>query len=224
MPLKLIATPIGNIEDISVRALKALQESPILIGEEPKTCRKILTDLGISPRDKNLYFLNEHSTKEQVLELLELCKREEVCLVSDCGTPAFCDPGANLVKLCHEHKIKVETLPGPSSLMTFISLLGERWDQFTFLGFPPRDKTERDEFFKNLTHQPHPIFFLEAPYRLKSTLESLNEAIGQTQKIHFGSNLTAPDQEYFFNTPKNILNKISNPKAPFIIGFDPKQK
>lgn len=223
MSLKLIATPIGNIEDISVRALNILKSAYILIGEEPKTCRKILTDLEISPRDKKMYFLNEHSKQEELLELLELCKFEDVCLMSDCGTPAFCDPGADLVKLCREHKVKVEVLPGPSSLMTFISMLGERWDQFTFLGFPPRDKTERDDFFQKLKNHPHPIFFLEAPYRLKTTLESLDQSIG-AMKIHFGSSLTADEQEYFFDTPKSILKYISNFKAPFIVGFNPKQK
>ncbi len=221
MSLKLISTPIGNMDDISLRSLKALRDAYVIIGEEPKTCRKILTDLEISPRDKKMYFLNEHSKKEEILELLEICKYEDVCLMSDCGTPAFCDPGADLVKLCREHKVKIDTLPGPSSLMTFISMMGERWDQFTFLGFPPRDKTDRDTFFKNLKAQPHPIFFLEAPYRLKATLESLNEFLG-TSRIHFGASLTSLDQEYYFDSPKTILKNVKNPKAPFIIGFNPK--
>ncbi len=223
MSLTLIATPIGHIEDISLRALKALKNSYILIGEEPKTCRKILTDLEISPREKKMYFLNEHSTAEGLNELLEICKFEDVCLISDCGTPAFCDPGADLVKLCRLHNVKITALPGPSSLMNFISLLGERWDHFVFLGFPPRDKSDRDLFFKNLKSNTHPVFFLEAPYRLKSTLESLDQCLGP-MKFHFGSNLTAPDQEYYFNSAKTILKTAANLKAPFIIGFDPKQK
>lgn len=221
MSLTLIATPIGNIDDISVRSLRMLKEAYIIIGEEPKTCRKILTDLEISPRDKKMYFLNEHSTQEGLLDLLEVCKFEDVCLMSDCGTPAFCDPGADLVKLCREHNVKITTLPGPSSLMTFISLIGERWDQFSFLGFPPRDKSDRDLFFKNLKTHSKPVFFLEAPYRLKSTLESLDQTLG-TAKFHFGSNLTAPDQEYYYNNARAILKTIANHKAPFIIGFDPK--
>lgn len=221
MSLKLIATPIGHKDDISLRALKALKESYVLIGEEPKTCRKILTDYDISPRDKKMYFLNEHSTKEELLELLELCKFEDVCLMSDCGTPAFCDPGADLVKLCREHNVKIDTLPGPSSLTSFISIIGERWDQFSFLGFPPRDKSDRDSFFKNLKTHPHPIFFLEAPYRLKTTLESLDENLGNL-KLHFGSNLTSSDQEYYFDSAKQIQKNIKNIKAPFIIGFNPK--
>lgn len=221
MILKLIATPIGNIEDISVRALKALQNAEIIIGEEPKACRKILTDLGISPREKQMYFLNEHSKPEQLKELIEICKFENACLVSDCGTPAFCDPGADLVKGCREQGVQIEVLPGPSSLMSFISLLGERWDKFSFLGFPPRDKSDRDQFFKNLKSHPHPIFFLEAPYRLKATLDSLNETLGNT-KFHLGSNLTALEQEYFFDTAANISKKIKNIKAPFIVGLNPK--
>lgn len=221
MSLTLIATPIGDIQDISLRALKTLKETYIIIGEEPKTCRKILTDLEISPRDKKMYFLNEHSTAEGLQELLELCKFEEVCLMSDCGTPAFCDPGADLVKLCRSHNVKITTLPGPSSLMTFISMLGERWDHFTFLGFLPRDKNDRDIFFKNLKNHTQPVFFLEAPYRLKSTLESLDQNLGP-MKFHLGANLTAPDQEYYFNTAKFILKNIANLKAPFIVGFNPK--
>jgi 16S rRNA (cytidine1402-2'-O)-methyltransferase len=221
MSLTLVATPIGDIQDISLRALKTLQDTYIIIGEEPKTCRKILTDLEISPRDKKMYFLNEHSTAEGLQELLEICKFEEVCLMSDCGTPAFCDPGADLVKLCRANNVKITTLPGPSSLMTFISMLGERWDQFTFLGFPPRDKNDRDIFFKNLKNHPHPVFFLEAPYRLKSTLESLDQTLGPV-KFHLGANLTAPDQEYYFNSAKFILKNIANLKAPFIVGFNPK--
>lgn len=221
MSLKLIATPIGNLNDISLRSLQALKDAFVLIGEEPKSCRKILTDLQISPRDKKMYFLNEHSKPDELLELLELCKFENVCLISDCGTPAFCDPGADLVKLCRENKVKVEVLPGPSSLMTFISLIGERWDRFLFLGFPPRDKSERDQFYKSLRSQTQPVFFLEAPYRLKVTLESLDEILGDS-KIHLGANLTADGQEYFFDSPKNILKNIKNFKAPFIVGYNSK--
>lgn len=218
MPLTLIATPVGNIEDISIRAKKALEDHHIIIGEEPKASRKILVDLGISPRDKEMHFLNEHSSADDLNNLLSICKFENVVLMSDCGTPAFCDPGANLVQLCHQNKIQVISMPGPSSLMTFIAMIGERWDCFKFLGFPPRDKNERASFFKSLTSHKEPVFFLEAPYRLVATLETLNEYCPNT-KVHLGSNLTAENEEYFYDLPKAILGKLKNSKAPFIIGL-----
>jgi 16S rRNA (cytidine1402-2'-O)-methyltransferase len=218
MSLKVISTPIGNPKDISLRALEVLNDLKFIIGEEPKTCRQVLSSFKISPREKELFFLNEHTKKEELNELVDLCLKEDVGLITDCGTPGFCDPGADLVQLCKAKSIEVEVLPGASSLMTFISYLGERWDSFIFLGFPPRDKEPREKFFENLNTHNYPVFFLEAPYRLTQTLENLKTVLG-THKIHFGSNLTAPDQEIYFDTADNLLKKVKNKKAPFIVGY-----
>lgn len=220
MSLTLIATPIGHKEDISLRSLKALQDCQVLIGEEPKACRQILVDFGISPRDKQLYFLNEHSLKEDLLELIEICRTEDVCLITDCGTPGFCDPGADLVNLCYQNNIKVFSFPGPSSLMSFLSLTGQRWDQFDFLGFPPREKNERSQFMKSLSEKKHACIFMDAPYRLKSTLEDLKTYQPQLT-FYLGLNLTSSAEEFHIGLAEQLQKKVKADKAPFVIGTRP---
>ena len=177
MPLYVVATPIGNPEDISSRAKSILDSAGIIIGEEAKPTRKLLKSAGASP-SKPIELLNEHSDSARIKELGELCKSNEVVLVSDCGTPGFCDPGAELVDHCHKHSIPVLSCPGPSSLMAFLSVSGHRFDQFFFQGFLPANTEERRKRLSNLKKCTDSIVLMDTPYRLVKTLENCTKRKG----------------------------------------------
>ncbi|MGZ3797060.1 MAG: SAM-dependent methyltransferase [Pseudobdellovibrionaceae bacterium] len=128
--LYVVATPIGDVNEISLRALEVLKAAEVIICESTKEASKLLRAHGISGKTYEL--LNEHTTAEEVKALAEICATQTAALVSDCGTPGFCDPGAHLVKLCRQKKIPVKSVLGASALMGLLSLSGERIDQFIF--------------------------------------------------------------------------------------------
>jgi len=213
MGLTLVATPIGNEDDITLRALKVLQESKILIGEETKILRRRLSAWNINPREKEIYELNEHTDESGLQELLSLCEQEDVPLVTDCGTPSFFDPGFKLVELCRKNHISVVSLPGVSSMTALFPFLTKKTESFRVLGFPPRDNQERKDFFKNLfkSSDSEPCLILDTPYRLIKTFEDLNT---HQPKSHctVGINLTCEDELIAYGSPKEVLKEVSHLK------------
>jgi 16S rRNA (cytidine1402-2'-O)-methyltransferase len=205
--LKLIATPIGNEEDITLRALKALKNSECIIGEELKILRRRLSAWNVPFREKNLLTLNEHSQNEDIKKLLELCINSDVCLVTDCGTPSFFDPGFELVKLCHEEKVSVESFPGVSSLTALIPFLPVRTQRFNVMGFPPQKDEQRAGFFQSLKKENAPMFIMDTPYRLKKTMTELMEHLPNSQVV-LGINLTCENEMIVLGTPRECLKKI----------------
>jgi len=222
MGLILVTTPIGNLEDISLRAIKTLKTSPVLIGEEAKVLRRRLAAWEISPREKQIFELNEHTDEETILELLELCKSSDVPLVTDCGTPSFFDPGFKLVQKCRENNLNITSLPGVSSLTALFPFLTQKTEQFYVAGFPPRDNTERSSFFKNLFNDKKPCLILDTPYRLIKTFEDLSAHQPQSH-CTVGINLTCENELIAYGTPKEILRQISHlKKENFVTLVHPK--
>jgi len=212
MSLILVATPIGHKEDITLRALKLLQESEVLIGEETKILRRRLSSWGINPREKEIFELNEHSTDEELDELLGLCEQKDIPLVTDCGTPSFFDPGFKLVKACRQNHVNVTSLPGVSSMTALFPFLTRKTESFEVLGFPPRDSEERKSFFKSLFKQSKkPCLILDTPYRLIKTFEDLKL---HQNSVHctVGINLTCEDELIVYGTPQEILKQIAHLK------------
>ena len=223
MKLTLIATPIGNDEDITLRALNKLKESPIIICEEFKVLRRRLSTWGIPPQEKELHQLNEHTSDEDVLELLELCKNNDVALVTDCGTPSFFDPGFKLVKACSLEHIEVQSLPGVSSMTALFPYLREQTQSFEVIGFPPRNSGERASFFNELKTKNNPVLMLDTPYRLKKSIEDLAKFLPTNQCV-LGVNLTCDDERIVYGTPKEILKDISDiNKENFVCMVYPKR-
>lgn len=214
MSLTIIATPIGNLEDISMRAVRSLREADLIVGEEFKEVSRLLKQLEIT--GKPLANLNEHSTDEDVRELAEKCLTHQVALVSDAGTPAFCDPGSRLTKLCRERSIPITALPGPSSLMTLLSLTSERIDRFHFAGFLPREAHERTQALKELTQTSQATILMDTPYRLEKLLTELAEHMPE-RRILLGLDLTAPSERILEGTPRKLLPLVVGQKAEFVI-------
>lgn len=212
MSLYVVATPIGNSDDITLRAIKILQEADIIIGEEQKEVSKLLKKLNIN--NKRIELLNEHT--KNLIDLLHLCKTQYVALVSDCGTPGFCDPGADLISYCRKEDIPVISIPGPSSLMTLLSVSGRKIDQFYFAGFLPAKKEARLQCLKELSKIKISIILMDTPYRLTRLLEDLTPIFGLRQAL-IGLDLTTDQELIYEGSIIEIKNRFKDFKAEFIM-------
>jgi 16S rRNA (cytidine1402-2'-O)-methyltransferase len=171
MSLFVVATPIGNPGDLSPRARDILARADLVVGEDMKPLRQILKAAGVQARA--LDQLNEHSRQADVEHLTARARTEMVALVSDCGTPGFCDPGAELVDACHRAGIPVHAVAGPSSLMALLSVAGVRLDSFTFAGFLPAKNELRARAWREVLAERRPVILLETPYRCARLIEDL---------------------------------------------------
>jgi 16S rRNA (cytidine1402-2'-O)-methyltransferase len=215
--LVLVATPIGNPKDITLRALEVLQDAEIIIGEERRIASTLLKKLNIT--EKEIHLLNEHSKPDEVAELVEFCRTKKVALISDCGTPSFYDPGFQLVKLCRQRNIPVSTAPGASSLMTLLSLVAEQVTQFYFAGFLPADNEQRQSRWKQLLTMHSPLVLMDTPYRLHKLLGELESRIGE-RRILLGLNLTQEQEVILEGSAQDLLKALKNrgiEKAEFIL-------
>lgn len=214
MSLYIVATPIGNADDITLRALEILKSAQIIIGEERSVCSKLLKKYGIE--GKTIELLNEHSTNTEIEALLTLCKSQTCALVSDAGTPVFCDPGSHLIKLCREAGVEVKPAPGASSLMTLLSLVSQRLNRFVFEGFLPAERQERENRLKSLAENRSAYVVLDTPYRLDRTISDLAR-IHPNRKALLGLNLTQPDEKIVEMNLRQLVGFASGKKAEFIV-------
>ncbi|MGE0764469.1 MAG: SAM-dependent methyltransferase [Bdellovibrionales bacterium] len=214
MALYVVATPIGNQEDLSPRAKQILGACHVVIGEEFREASTLLKRHDIV--GKTLEQLNEHSTPADLKLLVELCRNQDVALISDCGTPSFCDPGADLVAACRAQNIRVVSVPGVSSLMAFLSLCGQRLDEFYFRGFLPANREARASAIKELKGEMRPIILMDTPYRLGRLLEELAEKMPE-RLATIGMDLTS-EKEAVKVAPLAQLAKIfAETKAEFLL-------
>jgi 16S rRNA (cytidine1402-2'-O)-methyltransferase len=175
--LTLCATPIGNLEDITYRAVRLLKEADFIAAEDTRHTKKLLNHLDIHTR---LISYHEHNKSEKGKELIKLLKQgKQIVLVTDAGTPGISDPGEDLVKLCMEEGITVTSAPGAVAGITALILSGLSTRRFVFEGFLPTAKKERQIVLENLKQECRTTVFYEAPHRLVKTLELLYEALGE---------------------------------------------
>ena len=214
MPLYLVATPIGHNQDISLRGLEILKMAEIIVVEERKEGAAFLRSHGIT--GKIYEQLNEHSNKDDLKHLLEICKSKTVALITDCGTPGFADPGADLVHLCRQNRVEIHALPGPSSLMTLLSLSGQRIDSFFYRGFLSAETETRQRELVELAKCKSAIILMDTPYRLQKTLTDLTEHFSH-RKILLGLDLTQETEQIFEGIPQSVKEKITQKKAEFIV-------
>ncbi len=215
--LHVVALPIGNLEDITLRAISLLKNADIIIGEERRELIPLLKHFEVDIHSKDLEFLNEHSDKEDLLHLKNLCKERNVVLVSDCGTPVFCDPGSSLIALCRKENIAVKTAPGASSLMSLLSLSSQKISQFHFAGFLPREKDERMKEIKKLSQSKASFIVMDTPYRLKATINQL-ALVMPSRKALLGCDLTFEHELVLEDTLSKINSQIKDgDKKEFIV-------
>ena len=170
MPLTVIPTPIGNLEDITLRALRHLREADLIACEDTRRTGRLLANYEIK---KDLLAYHEHNEERLAPELAERAKTEIVALVTDAGTPVVSDPGYRLVRACIEAGVEIEALPGPSALTTALVASGLPADTVVFTGFPPRKGRERKELLGRVATEPSTFVLFESPHRLVKTLRDL---------------------------------------------------
>ena len=214
MSLDVVAVPIGNPLDISERALQTLRAADVVIGEERREVSKLLKAHGIS--DKRLELLNEHSSDADVRDLVALCRAGRVALVSDCGTPGFCDPGARLVTLCRREGIALSPVPGASSLMCLLSVAGHEMREFLFRGFLPAEREARGRALQELTRERRPIVLMDTPYRLSRLLSEL-AARWPDRRAVLGCDFTSPDELIIEGSLRELAARIGDRKAEFML-------
>ncbi len=172
MPLVVVPTPIGNLEDITLRALRRLREADLVACEDTRRTGRLLAHYDIK---QNLLAYHEHSEERLAPELAERARSETVALVSDAGTPLVSDPGYRLLRVCIEAGIEVEVLPGPSAAMMALVTSGLPTDVVVFLGFLPRKGRQREEIFERVAREGATFVLFESPHRLAKTLKELPE-------------------------------------------------
>ena len=191
--LFVVATPIGNLEDVSFRAARTLREVDVIAAEDTRRTSKLLAHYEIR---KPLVSLREHNeTRESARLIARLSAGESVALVSDAGTPTVADPGARLVRAAREVGIRVVPIPGPSAVIAALSASGLPADQFVFLGFPPRSGSARTEWFDALRAETRTTVFFEAPHRIERTLAECGIILVERDILCFRE-LTKINEEY----------------------------
>lgn len=214
--LFIVATPIGNTRDITLRALDILREVDGVICEEQREGSTLLKRLNVQPKD--LVTLNEHNEITRISELIQrFWQGESFALISDCGTPVFADPGAALIEQAVQSGIEVVPIPGPSSLMAALSILDIKLDRFIFAGFLPRQPAERKGQLTHLRALRFPLVLMDTPYRLQSLLDEIASIFGNGQTITLACDLTLPTEKIFRGTVKEIQAKVRGRKAEFIL-------
>ncbi|MBC7459070.1 MAG: methyltransferase [Bdellovibrionaceae bacterium] len=216
--LHLVATPIGDFTEITFRAVEILKSADVILCESTKETSTLLKRLEI--KAKRYEILNEHSTLEDLIKLAEMCKNENVALVSDCGTPGFCDPGNNLIHLCRKNKVPVKTVLGASALMGLLSLSSQRINQFLFRGFMPAENEARSKEWIKLKAEKNAIIIMDTPYRLKKTLEEVVQHFN-TRDILLVINLSQEDEEIMEGRPSFVLQSLKFAKAEFMLMIYP---
>lgn len=214
--LYIVATPIGNPQDITLRALEILKSADRIICEERRIGSTILRQLKIG--EKPLVELNEHNEEQQAQELaMALLNGETMALISDCGTPAFADPGALLVQLALDYEIKIVPVPGASSLMTLLSISPAPLKEFYFAGFLPRKEDERRRRLDQLRKLRVPVVLMDTPYRLERMLQDVQSAFGKGRMITLGLNLTLPNEKILHQPVGEIIRQLKGQKSEFIL-------
>lgn len=179
--LFVVSTPIGNLEDITFRAVSVLKDADIIAAEDTRITKKLLSHYGISTRIESYY---EHNEKEKAPLLVERLKKGEVvALVSDAGTPGISDPGYRLIRLAIENSIPVISIPGPSAIISALSISGLPLNEFTFKGFIPQSESGKKEFFLAIKGTEHTYVMYESARRLMDTLNCAEEILGDIEIV-----------------------------------------
>lgn len=207
--LYIVSTPIGNLEDITLRAIRILKEVDLIACEDTRTTKKLLSHLQIT---KPLTSYHEHNELKKAGELHELLESgKNIALVSDAGTPGISDPGYRLVKIATENGIDVIPIPGACAAIATLSISGLPTSSFTFHGFPPKMKNKRKEFFKKIKDNDQTLIFYESPRRVLDSLHDLYEILGD-REVSVSRELTKMFEETIRGKISHVIEKLGEKK------------
>ncbi len=223
--LYIVATPIGNYEDITLRALKILRKVDFVICEEFKEARRLFSAIEVNP--KELFSLNEHNETENAPEYISrILKGERAALISDGGTPLFSDPGKYLLNLAIENNINIVPVPGANSVITALSVSGINLNSFYFAGWLPQKKEQRRKRLNELRKINESIILMETPYRLVKLVSECTSIFGQKRNAVLAYNLTLPDEKIIRGNLGQIKELVSAEKlkGEFVLIIDKKNE
>ena len=212
--LYLVATPIGNLEDITLRALRILKEVDIIAAEDTRHTLGLLNHFEISKPLISYYKQNE-KTKSEVL-IQKILEGKNIALVSDAGTPGISDPGEEIVKVAIENNIEIIPIPGACAFVNALIASGLSSREFCFIGFLSAIKKDKKEKLENIKYETKTLILYEAPHKLKSTLESIYEVLGD-RKIVLARELTKIHEEFIRGKISDIISQIEEVKGEFVI-------
>ena len=221
--LYIVATPIGNYEDITLRALRILKSVDTVICEERRLGSTLLKKLDITPND--LLALNEHNEASDAMDVVtRILQGQNMALISDAGTPVFADPGSQLISQAVALGIQVVPVPGPSSLMAALSVLDFKLEQFIFAGFLSRNPEQRRKELQGLRNLRIPVVLLDTPYRLSALLEDISKIFGKSRQLTLAFDLTLPGEAILRGTPREIAHQIGPRKGEFVLVIHAQEK
>ena len=203
--LSVVATPIGNLEDITLRAIRVFKEVDYVLCEDTRVTGKLMKHLELSVKFKRYDAHASERTHEEILA--DLAEGKHIALVSDAGTPAVSDPGVLLISAARAQGVRVDAIPGASAVTTAMSIAGLTGNQFSFLGFAPHKKG-RQTFFEDLELYDHPVVFFESTHRIMKTLEALSDP--DIWVVRLGRELTKMHEEMLIGTPQELIDILES--------------
>ena len=217
--LYVVATPIGNLEDVTLRALRVLREVSVIAAEDTRRTGRLLQHYSISTRTTSLH---EHNEREKVPALVgRLLAGESIAVVSDAGTPVISDPGEALVAAARTAGVRVESIPGPSAVMAALSICGFPASEFAFLGFAPSRSKDIAAWVVAASEEPRLVVFFEAPHRIRATLSALQDVYGPDHVVAVGRELTKIHEELVVRPIKWLLEHFTSPVGEFTVVVPP---
>jgi 16S rRNA (cytidine1402-2'-O)-methyltransferase len=221
--LYIVPTPIGNLEDITLRAIRVLKEVDLILAEDTRTSSKLLKHFEIKVRTESLHMHNEHKKVEHYAERIK--KGLIIAYISDAGTPGISDPGYLLVRTCINAGIDIECLPGATAFVPALVNSGLPADRFIFEGFLPQKKG-RNKRLETLTSEERTIIFYESPFRLEKTLTQLSEYFSLNHQVSVARELSKIHEENYRGTLEETIKhyKKNPPKGEIVIVFSPRNQ
>lgn len=207
MKLFVVPTPIGNLEDITLRAIRILKEVDLILAEDTRTSGHLLRHLEISKPMQSFHIHNEHQTLAKLMERLQ--QGETMALITDAGTPGISDPGYLLIRECHRNQIEVECLPGPTAFVPALVNSGLPTDRFVFEGFLPHKKG-RQTRLESLRNENRTMIFYESPHRLLKSLQQFTEYFGADRPASVSRELTKVFEETVRGSLQEIITYFAN--------------
>jgi len=216
--LFVVATPIGNLEDITLRALRVLREVNVIAAEDTRRTARLLNHYGIKTPCLSFH---EHNSRSRLPLLLgRLAQGDQVAIVTDAGTPSVSDPGVELVHACVAAGIAIDPIPGASAPLTAAIASGFPLAPWTIFGFPPNRSKTRETWLQEVSEIPHTVSFFEAPHRIRATLAAASRILGERQ-IVIGRELTKVHQEFLRGTAATIAELLETPRGEFTVVVGP---
>ena len=209
-----VGTPIGNLKDITFRAIEILEQVDLILAEDTRNTKKLLNRYNIQTK---LISYHEHNKEKRLPAIIKALDNGDLALVSDAGTPSIHDPGTFLASSILETEHKIVPIPGPSSITTALSVSGVNSEYFTFLGFLPHQKSQREVIIDKITSMENTCIFFETPHRLASTINILEKLLQPERKIVVCRELTKMYEEIITTTIGEVGLKFPNPKGEFTL-------